>query len=158
LEDHRGLRTPDYTIPFELYRPALTMCGRYSLALVSHPRLYCTARPDLLQRPSEVRAYLEAEGMEIDEALADDGDHAPRQSYNFAPGYHGIVYRADVPDWGAGPRPHKKGEKEEHNEETAVEEEMEMEASAQNKAVKYKMQSMKWGIENFTAVFYGEYC
>ncbi|KAJ2971617.1 hypothetical protein NUW58_g9365 [Xylaria curta] len=29
------------------------------------------------------------------------GDYdGPRQSYNFAPGYRGVVYRADVPDWG----------------------------------------------------------
>lgn len=42
--------------------------------------------------------------MPVDEAPDDEGEGAPRPSYNFAPGYHGIVYRADVPDWGAGPR------------------------------------------------------
>ncbi|KAJ9156480.1 YoqW [Pleurostoma richardsiae] len=65
------------------------MCGRYSLAL----------------RPSQVRRMLEQDdNLPVWEAPADEGDDAPRQSYNFAPGYHGIVYRADVPDWGAGPR------------------------------------------------------
>ena len=36
--------------------------------------------------------------MPVDEA-PDDDDF--RQSFNFAPGYHGLVYRADVPDHGA---------------------------------------------------------
>jgi hypothetical protein len=34
----------------------------------------------------------------------DDDDEDIRQTYNFAPGYNGIVYRADVPDYGAGGR------------------------------------------------------
>lgn len=46
---------------------------------------------------------LQEEDMPVDDAPEDEGPQAPRQSYNFAPGYHGIVYRADVPDWGAGP-------------------------------------------------------
>ncbi|KAI1502839.1 DUF159-domain-containing protein [Biscogniauxia marginata] len=89
---------------------------------------------------------------------------APRQSYNFAPGYHGIVYRADVPDWGAGPRGrgrHKgKGvadneggdgddgnagrEEEEEENDTADE----AQAQTQNQ-VRYKLQSMKWGLVPF---------
>lgn len=47
---------------------------------------------------------LQDDDMPVHDAPADEGDGAPRQSYNFAPGYHGVVYRADVPDWGAGPR------------------------------------------------------
>jgi hypothetical protein len=47
--------------------------------------------------------------MPVEEA-PDDED--VRQSYNFAPGYHGIVYRADVPDYGAGARHHKHGDEE----------------------------------------------
>lgn len=61
------------------------MCGRYALAL----------------RPSQVRQMLQEDDMPVYDAPADDGPDAPRQSYNFAPGYHGIVYRADVPDTGA---------------------------------------------------------
>jgi hypothetical protein len=45
---------------------------------------------------------LQDDDMPVDDAPADEGDGAPRQSYNFAPGYHGVVYRADVPDRGAG--------------------------------------------------------
>lgn len=46
---------------------------------------------------------LQDENMPVYDAPEDEGDGAPRQSYNFAPGYYGVVYRADVPDWGAGP-------------------------------------------------------
>ncbi|KAE9375573.1 DUF159-domain-containing protein [Stipitochalara longipes BDJ] len=105
------------------------MCGRYALAL----------------RPSQVRAYLENEHMPVYEAPNDEGDHAPRQSYNFAPGYHGIVYRADTPDWGAGPRHHKKGEGESHEQPA---EDVEEEA-AEPYEVHYKLQSMKWGLIPF---------
>ncbi|KAF4631298.1 hypothetical protein G7Y89_g6827 [Cudoniella acicularis] len=91
-----------------------------------------------------VRAYLEDEHMPVYEAPPDEGDHAPRQSYNFAPGYNGIVYRADVPDWGAGPREHKKGEAE-HTEENIVNTN---EHNDQGE-VRYKLQSMRWGLIPF---------
>lgn len=83
--------------------------------------------------------------MPVYEAPEDDAEDAPRQSYNFAPGYHGIVYRADTPDWGAGPRQHKKGEGE-SGEEPAVEEQAEEEHSGE---ARYKLQSMKWGLIPF---------
>jgi putative SOS response-associated peptidase YedK len=55
---------------------------------------------------------LEDDDMPVYDAPDDDAAGSPRQSYNFAPGYHGIVYRADVPDWGAGPaREHGSGVK-----------------------------------------------
>jgi hypothetical protein len=47
-----------------------------------------------LQRPSEVRPRLEQSQMPVADAPDDD---EVRQSYNFAPGYHGLVYRADGP-------------------------------------------------------------
>ena len=40
--------------------------------------------------------------MSVYDAPADEGDGAPRQSHNFAPGYYGVVYRADGYDRGAG--------------------------------------------------------
>jgi putative SOS response-associated peptidase YedK len=83
--------------------------------------------------------------MPVYDAPDDDGDNAPRQSYNFAPGYHGIVYRADTPDWGAGPRNHKSGDGEsEEHPPTVIEEE-----SAEPHEVQYKLQSMKWGLIPF---------
>ena len=50
------------------------------------------------QRPSEVRRQLEACQMA---ATAVPDDDAVRSSYNFAPGYHGLVYRADAAAVGA---------------------------------------------------------
>lgn len=83
--------------------------------------------------------------MPVYEAPDDDADDAPRQSYNFAPGYYGLVYRADVPDWGAGPRQHKKGEGKSADQDAT-----ETPAStAGSQEVRYKLQSMKWGLIPF---------
>lgn len=123
------------------------MCGRYALFLVSGsgrlPILDLIAANGS-KRPSQVRAYLEDENMPVFEAPEDDGDHAPRQSYNFAPGYHGIVYRADTPDWGAGPRSHKKGEGESELEPTT-----DVQDETEQSEVRYKLQSMQWGLIPF---------
>ncbi|KAI0134674.1 hypothetical protein BJ170DRAFT_211290 [Xylariales sp. AK1849] len=113
------------------------MCGRYSLAL----------------RPAQVRQMLQDADMPVYDAPDDDGDGAPRQSYNFAPGYHGIVYRADVPDWGAGP--HRQAKRASDDAEAAEEdEEAQTSPSASpgddnSKEVHYKLQSMKWGLIPF---------
>ena len=56
--------------------------------------------------------------MPVEEAPDDDSN--VRQSYNFAPGYHGLVYRADGPETG--------GQEQDATEDT-----------------KYKLQSMQWG-------------
>ncbi len=74
--------------------------------------------------------------MPVFDAPEDEGEQAPRQSYNFAPGNHGIVYRADVPDEGAGRRQHEGKESEISEPETVGE-------------IRYKMQSMKWGLIPF---------
>ncbi|KAF2036425.1 DUF159-domain-containing protein [Setomelanomma holmii] len=78
------------------------MCGRYALAL----------------RPSEVRQQFEQSHMPVEEAPDDDDD--VRQSYNFAPGYHGLIYRADG---------------QEHGGATGD--------------TRYKLQSMQWGLVPF---------
>ncbi|KAK3402036.1 hypothetical protein B0T20DRAFT_476146 [Sordaria brevicollis] len=62
------------------------MCGRYAINL----------------RPSEVRRMLQADNMPVDDAPDDEGDDSPRQSYNFAPGYRGVVYRARAGHGGRG--------------------------------------------------------
>ncbi|KAH7149744.1 DUF159 domain protein [Dactylonectria estremocensis] len=99
------------------------MCGRYALAL----------------RPSQVRQMLEDDGMLVENAPDDEGDEAPRQSYNFAPGYHGIVYRADTPDWGCGPHHPRATSSAEHTASSAT----------SLNVVKYRLQSMKWGLIPF---------
>ena len=117
------------------------MCGRYALALVRyHPPVYMFPA-NCLQRPSQVRAYFENDHMPVYEAPDDDGHRAPRQSYNFAPGYHGIVYRADTPD---GPRRHKKREGETGDEQAVEDDEI-----VEPQEVRYKLQSMLWGLIPF---------
>ncbi|KAK3350193.1 hypothetical protein B0T25DRAFT_570769 [Lasiosphaeria hispida] len=113
------------------------MCGRYSLALW----------------PSQVRRMLQDEDMEVDDAPDDEGEDAPRRSYNFAPSYHGIVYRADVPEHGAGPRREhasktNKGSAPAPTEDPA-EDPVEDDTHNNPTAVRYKLQSMKWGLIPF---------
>ncbi|KAF1844991.1 DUF159-domain-containing protein [Cucurbitaria berberidis CBS 394.84] len=93
------------------------MCGRYALAL----------------RPSEVRQQLQHAQMPVEAAPDDD---QVRQSYNFAPGYHGLVYRADGSDYGG--QQENKEEAEAHVKEEGV-----------TSDTKYKLQSMQWGLVPF---------
>lgn len=70
-------------------------------------------------------------------------DEEVRQSYNFAPGYHGLVYRADFSVAGAG---------REHDQGDAQQQESPDGSAPSTKAgqdgaqeTKYKLQAMKWG-------------
>ncbi|KAI9860419.1 MAG: hypothetical protein M1813_006077 [Trichoglossum hirsutum] len=109
------------------------MCGRYVLAL----------------RPAEVRQQLEDSGMPVDDV---PDDEATRQSYNVAPGYYELVYRADAPDRGAGggartEDSEAKGavsEKTENEDDEGAEE-----GRYATKETKYKLQAMKWGLVPF---------
>lgn len=102
---------------------------------------------------------LQQDNMPVDDAPEDDGDDAPRQSYNFAPGYHGIVYRADTPDWGAGPHRHAKkaGDDTEAVDEAADQSSSTLPSGSGGggsddsdaSEVRYKLQSMKWGLIPF---------
>ncbi|KAL8805774.1 MAG: hypothetical protein Q9200_005297 [Gallowayella weberi] len=74
----------------------------------------------------------------------EDGD--VRQTYNFAPGNHGLVYRADLPDGGAGGPSHRA------RATTGGDTEQQDEASAEledPKEIRYKLQAMKWGLVPF---------
>ncbi|KAF2243942.1 DUF159-domain-containing protein [Trematosphaeria pertusa] len=104
------------------------MCGRYVLAL----------------RPSEVRQQLEQSQMPVEEAPDDD---SVRQSYNFAPGYHGLVYRADGPDYG-GSRVEDKQEGD-NQEQGKTEKATVVPADGRVDHTKYKLQAMKWGLVPF---------
>ncbi|KAF2003654.1 DUF159-domain-containing protein [Amniculicola lignicola CBS 123094] len=102
------------------------MCGRYALSM----------------RPSEVRRQLQDANMPVAEAPDDEGF---RQSYNFAPGYHGLVYRADGPEHG-----HKAagdGEEDVKPEQKYADPAVRAEGHADN--TKYKLQAMKWGLVPF---------
>ena len=77
-----------------------------------------------------MRQQLEQAQMPVEEAPADDD---VRQSYNFAPGYHGLVYRADGPEYG--------GQQDNKEEEIA-----EVKKEGATGDTKYKLQSMQWGM------------
>ena len=78
-------------------------------------------------------------------ADAPDDDDV-RETYNFAPGNHGLVYRADVPDYGSGGRPHDSDQRpEDATNDTDV-----PSAPLDNpQETCYKLQSMKWGLIPF---------
>ncbi|GKT90415.1 DUF159 domain protein [Colletotrichum tofieldiae] len=82
--------------------------------------------------------------MSVDDAPEDEGQGSPRQTYNFAPGYHGVVYRADVPDRGAGHRHEHRGNDQDETATGATSDRL-----TENDKVKYKMQSMQWGLIPF---------
>ncbi|KAF5635130.1 DNA-directed RNA polymerase III subunit RPC1 [Fusarium sp. NRRL 52700] len=88
------------------------------------------------QRPSQIRQMLEDDGLEIDDAPEDTGIGAPRSSYNFAPGYHGVVYCASTSDHDTT-RKDEQGEKQ--NDAT-------QDPKVRKDHIKYKLQSMKWGL------------
>ncbi|KAI0855259.1 hypothetical protein F4860DRAFT_497014 [Xylaria cubensis] len=145
------------------------MCGRYALAL----------------RPSQIMRMLRDDNMPVYEAPddpddgsdednedneGDEGDEGgsnggeeeeysgPRQSYNFAPSYRGVVYRADVPDWGAGPRSGRnEGSSSDADDAPSYSPDTNMkeqhketdEQHTSTSSVHYKLQTMKWGLVPF---------
>ena len=78
--------------------------------------------------------------MPVEDAPDDDD---VRQTYNFAPGSHGLVYRADVPDYGAGRRHNEGAEATEGGHTEGMNDEPSGLEDA--KVTKYKLQAMKWG-------------
>lgn len=78
--------------------------------------------------------------MRVEDAPEDD---EARQTYNFAPGSHGLIYRADVPDYGAGNREYRH----ERAAENAAGEDKEIPGQIEEpKETQYKLQAMKWGV------------
>jgi hypothetical protein len=88
--------------------------------------------------------------MPVDEAPEDE---EVRQSYNFAPGYHGLVYRADGPDFGgsnagAGNENSETGEKDTDKQGTEKGDDVAVATPTgpgEDKNTKYKLQAMRWG-------------
>lgn len=119
-------------------------------------------------RPSQIRVNFENADppLHVWDAPPDEGDGAPRQSYNFAPGYNGVVYRAEVPDYGCGPAPEDKGSKSKSKKtaekdvdtETAEAEQAEQDTTYEpatttettsqdkDKETHYILSTMKWGL------------
>lgn len=85
--------------------------------------------------------------MQVDEAPDDD---AVRETYNFAPGNFGAVYRAEVRskerDHG---RQEVNDEHEDQNPKKSQDASNEQAKISDVPAVRYKLQSMKWGLIPF---------
>lgn len=96
-----------------------------------------------VQRAAFVRHQLQEHGMPVADAPDDDD---VRETYNFAPGNHGLVYRADVPDYGSGGRPH---DNDQLPEDAANQTEVPSTRLEDPKETRYKLQSMKWGLIPF---------
>ncbi|KAK3110854.1 hypothetical protein LTR53_014421 [Teratosphaeriaceae sp. CCFEE 6253] len=110
------------------------MCGRYALSL----------------RASQFRQRLADQDMPADEAPDDDD---VRHTYNFAPGNHGLIYRAHTSDRGAGSHadhtddgddgePASKRTKLSHPAAPTVD-------GLATPETKYKLQAAKWGLIPF---------
>ena len=87
--------------------------------------------------------------MPVDEAPDDD---EARETYNFAPGNFGLVYRADVPDWGAGGRPRENDSDEPATDKATAKAAHIEQPSSQaggTTETRYKLQTMKWGLVPF---------
>lgn len=80
--------------------------------------------------------------LQVDEA---PDDSEVRESFNFAPGYFGPVYRADSPDHG-GPADDAVSEDVENSYAT---DSSNVTQGQGKKQTRYKIQSMKWGLVPF---------
>lgn len=70
-----------------------------------------------------------------------------RQTYNFPPGAIGLVYRADVPDYGAGPRKDNHDHNQAEDEVDEAVHDIKEDLSVQEpQETHYKLQAMKWGL------------
>jgi putative SOS response-associated peptidase YedK len=83
--------------------------------------------------------------MQVDEVPDDD---EVRETYNFAPGSFGAVYRADIPEKHTSAT-EEAGEEQhsEHNE--AHKSDKTVDQAMDKSKPKYKIQSMKWGLVPF---------
>lgn len=94
-----------------------------------------------------MRQQLQDRGMQVDEAPEDD---QVRETYNFAPGSFGAVYRAEIPEPRAPdarqeatekPGPEQASSPGQHDESLSK--------PTTRTHTKYKIQSMKWGLIPF---------
>ncbi|KAL9104832.1 MAG: hypothetical protein Q9163_000280 [Psora crenata] len=96
-----------------------------------------------MQRASFVRRQLQEHDMPVDDA---PNDEDVRQTYNFAPGSHGLVYRADVPDRGADDAREDYGLLSGSADERHTGKSAQLDTPGE---IRYILQSMKWGLVPF---------
>jgi putative SOS response-associated peptidase YedK len=120
------------------------MCGRYALSM----------------RPAQYRQRLADQNMPADEAPADE---QVRQTYNFAPGSHGLIYRAINPSQDSNGSANDNNEGSNHNNEEEDSGEPPSKRAKTGhttssapavdgratKETKYKLQAAKWGLIPF---------
>ncbi|KAL4965221.1 SOS response-associated peptidase [Aspergillus stella-maris] len=104
------------------------MCGRYALGV----------------RMNFVRRRLQEQGMPVDESPEDD---EIRETYNFAPGNIGVVYRADTPIGNHDNTEHRAGEEQELTDPQGAHGPEPSDSTP--KDIQYKLQGMKWGLVPF---------
>jgi putative SOS response-associated peptidase YedK len=97
-----------------------------------------------------VRHQLQQQGLPVDDAPADD---VARETYNFPPGAYGLVYRADVPDYGVRDEDQTElaeaaGAGETEGEPTPSEEAPKS-SQTNGKEYHYHLKAMKWGLVPF---------
>ena len=88
-----------------------------------------------------VRQRMQEQGMAVDEAPEDD---EIRETYNFAPGYYGAVYRADTPDHG-----YDEQSQNDERESTTDAHQDDTTTTTTTEKTKYKIQKMRWGLIPF---------
>lgn len=85
--------------------------------------------------------------MHVDEAPEDED--GVRETYNFAPGYHGLVYRAEGPGHGEQKEGREDVSSERQQEELSTQMGKDVASSdvssKDHKDTKYKLQAMRWG-------------
>lgn len=85
--------------------------------------------------------------MQVDEVPDDD---EVRETFNFAPGNFGAVYRADIPEkYHSGPGEEAGEEQTSEHSETHDKSDKIVEQAVDKNKPRYKIQSMKWGLVPF---------
>ena len=89
---------------------------------------------------------MQQENMQVDNWVDDD---EARETYNFAPGYNGLVYRANVPDAGATVRDQEAEDEQlaegpSGNDETgdALNDD---DSTPKGNDITFRLQAMRWG-------------
>ncbi|KAB8208304.1 hypothetical protein P875_00095324 [Aspergillus parasiticus SU-1] len=104
------------------------MCGRYALGV----------------RMAFMRRRLQEQGLQVDEAPSDD---EVRETYNFAPGNFGAVYRADIYPSEHGEGQHENDDSGPHTTSRTQNRDGGKDEQTQSSSqLHYKIQSMKWGL------------
>lgn len=128
------------------------------------------ANISLHQRMAFVRQRMQEQGLPVDEAPDDD---EIRETYNFAPGYNGAVYRGDTPDRGYDESQSSGRDDGDGDDDIGIDIDKEEEDTTQERGqygssssssdkrlnpqgavkqksdTKYKIQKMRWGLIPF---------